>query len=71
MTATDTPTPAPVERLAYSTAELAEALGCSRQHIHNLLARGALPSVKLGARRLIPRAAVEKLLAGELDEASS
>jgi excisionase family DNA binding protein len=52
-----------VERLAYSPAELAQALGCTRQHVHNLLARGELRSVKLGRKRLIPRAVVDELLA--------
>lgn len=53
----------PVERLAFSPAELAAALGCSKAHIHNLIGRGELRSVKLGGKRLIPRDVVERLLA--------
>lgn len=55
------PEPA-VERLAYSPAELAAALGCTRVHVHNLIARGELRSIKLGRRRLIPRTVVDELL---------
>jgi excisionase family DNA binding protein len=55
---------APVERLAYSPAELADALGCTRVHVQNLIARGELRSVKLGRRRLIPATVVAELLAG-------
>jgi excisionase family DNA binding protein len=53
---------AEIERLAYSPAEFAAAVGCSRQHVQNLIARGELRSVKLGRKRLIPRAAVDALL---------
>ena len=49
-------------RLAYSPAELAEALGCSRQHIHNLIVRGEIRSIKIGASRRISAAEVTRLL---------
>lgn len=55
---------AEVERLAYSPAELAAKLGCTRQHIQNLVARNELRSVKLGRKRLIPRHVVDQLLEG-------
>jgi excisionase family DNA binding protein len=54
-----------VERLAYSPAEFAEAVGCTRQHVQNLIARGELHSVKLGRKRLIPRHVVDQLLEGD------
>lgn len=53
-----------VDRLAYSPTEVAEAFGCTRQHIHNMLARGELKSIKLGRKRLIPAEVVEQLLSG-------
>jgi len=53
------------ERLAYSPDELARLLGCTRQHIYNLISRGELASVKLGGKRLIPRHAVEALLSAD------
>ncbi len=58
--------PSGVRRLAYSPAEVAEALGCTRTHVQNLIARGEIRSVKLGRKRLIPRAVIDDLLAGEV-----
>lgn len=51
-----------VERLAYSPSEFAAAVGCSRQHVQNMIARGELASIKLGRRRLIPASVVAELL---------
>lgn len=50
-----------VTRRAYSPAELAAVLGCTRQHIQNLIARGELPSFKLGHRRFIPAQVLDEL----------
>lgn len=52
----------PVERLAYSPAEAAQALGISRARLYQLLDDGTIPSVKLGRRRLIRRQALADLL---------
>lgn len=41
-------------RLAYSPDELARLAGCARSTIYEAIARGELPSRKLGGRRLIP-----------------
>jgi excisionase family DNA binding protein len=60
---------ADTERLAYTPTELAPLLRCSRQHIQNLIARGELPSVKLGRKRLIPRHVVDALLEGGAGDA--
>jgi excisionase family DNA binding protein len=57
LTASTTP-----DRLAYSPAELARLLGCTRQHVQNMIARGELPSVKFGRKRLIPAAVVAQQL---------
>jgi excisionase family DNA binding protein len=54
-----------VERIAYSPAEVAVALGVTRAHVQNLIARGELPSFKLGARRLIPADVVHRLMDDE------
>lgn len=51
-----------VERLAFSPAEAAAVLGCSRAGIYNHIKDGTLPSVKLGRRRLIRREALVGLL---------
>lgn len=49
-------------------AEAAVALGVTRRTIHNLIARGELPSVRYGQRRQVPRRAVEKMLGHVLQE---
>jgi excisionase family DNA binding protein len=55
---------AEIERLGYSPAEFAAAFGCTRQHVQNLIARGELPSIKLGRLRRIPAPVVDALLEG-------
>lgn len=52
-------------RIAYSPAEAAQAIGCTRQHIYTLLKSGALPSVRIGRLRRIPAAALVRLVNGE------
>lgn len=42
-----------LERLAYGIADAAFVSGISRSKIYELLNSGVLPSVKIGARRLI------------------
>ena len=48
--------------LVASVSEVAEALGVSDDLVYELVARGELPSLKLGRRRLIPRRAVELII---------
>ena len=48
---------APV-RLALSVTEAAELLGISRALAYELVARGELPSVRLGRRVVVPRVAL-------------
>ena len=55
----------PVERLAYSPEEAAEALGISRHLVYDLLRTGQLRSRKAGNRRLIGLSQIEAFLAGE------
>lgn len=52
------------ERQAYSPSEAAQILGVSRAFIYLRMDDGTLPSVKLGRRRLIPRAAIDALFSG-------
>jgi excisionase family DNA binding protein len=42
-----------IQRLAYGPAEAAALLGISRARLYELMAAGDIPSMKLGARRLI------------------
>ncbi|MCH8117979.1 MAG: helix-turn-helix domain-containing protein [Proteobacteria bacterium] len=47
--------------LAYSVVESCRLLSISRRHFYGLLAEGKIRTVKLGARRVVPRAEVERL----------
>jgi excisionase family DNA binding protein len=51
------------ERRVWSVDEAAHLLGISRAHAYELVARCALPHVRLGRRIVIPKRAVEQLLA--------
>ena len=56
--------PAPLsERLALSVDEAGALLGISRDLAYDLVARGELPSVRLGRRLVVPRRALEEALA--------
>ncbi len=51
------------EQLVLNVSEVAARLGLSTSHVYALVADGALPSVRLGRRVLVPVAALERLLA--------
>jgi excisionase family DNA binding protein len=53
----------PAERLVYTVAEAGELLGISRAFAYELVARGELPVICLGRRRLVPKAALLALVA--------
>lgn len=59
------PEPEPTGKLAYSVAEAAELLGVSRRTLDEALLRNEIPSVRLGRRRLVPRAGLDAWLTGE------
>ena len=46
------------KRLVYSVSEAAELLGISRAFAYELVARGELPVIRLGRRRLVPKVAL-------------
>jgi excisionase family DNA binding protein len=56
----------PEERLVYTVAEAGEMLGISRAFAYELVARGELPVIKLGRRRLVPKAGLLALV-GQAD----
>lgn len=56
---------ASVERLAFSPTEVAEALGVSRAWVYRRIDDGTIPSTKVGGRRLITRATLDRLLGAE------
>jgi excisionase family DNA binding protein len=51
------------DRLALSAEEAGALLGISRDLAYDLVARGELPSVRLGRRVVVPRHALEETLA--------
>ena len=51
-------------RLVLTVAEAAELLGISRALAYELVARGELPSIRLGRRVVIPRVKLAALVAG-------
>jgi excisionase family DNA binding protein len=51
------------DRSCFSVGEAAALAGLSVSFLYVLMERGALRSIKLGARRLIPREALQELLA--------
>jgi excisionase family DNA binding protein len=56
MSATD------IRPLAYGPADAAKVLGVSRARVYELMNDGTIPSLKLGARRLIRHEAIVDLL---------
>jgi len=52
-----------MEKLTFSVREAAEALGVSRNSAYSGVLRGDIPHVKVGKRILVPRRALEELLA--------
>lgn len=49
-----------MHRLLLTPEEAAETIGVSRSKIYELLRRGAIPSVKIGALRRVPLSALEQ-----------
>lgn len=61
----DPPAPAPVERRTYSVAEAAGVLGISTAMGYKLVREGKLEHLKLGARVVIPRRVIARMLGEE------
>lgn len=62
---------ADVERMAYSPSEAARVLGVSRPTVYTLLRRQGFPSLKVGARTLIPADGLREWLRQQSSEAVS
>jgi excisionase family DNA binding protein len=58
------PNPVVVDRIAYSPAEAAAVLGCTRQTIYNLIDRGELTRYKIGRSAKLNAAEVHALVGG-------
>lgn len=59
----------PVAPLAFSILETAAAIGLSRATVYRLIGDGRLRTTKVGSRRLVPRDAIDALLAAAQDAA--
>jgi excisionase family DNA binding protein len=51
------------ERLTHTVEEAAKLLGLGRNSAYALARSGELPTIRLGKRLLVPKAALERLLA--------
>ena len=54
----------PTERQTLKIEEAAKVLGISRNTAYDAVKTGELPTIKIGRRFLVPRAALERMLAG-------
>ena len=56
----------PLERLTLSIGEAVQVLGISRSSAYAAVHAGTIPSVRIQGRLLVPRAALNALLAGTI-----
>jgi excisionase family DNA binding protein len=54
--------------LVLTVQEAADALGISDDLVYELTARGEIPCLRLGRRRVIPRRAIELLIERSMEE---
>ena len=66
-----TDAPSTVDKLLYTPNQAAETLGIGRSTLYLLLAQGAIASVRIGASRRIPAAALHAYIHELTSEASS
>ncbi len=53
------------DRKTYTVAEAARLLGIGRNQTYDATHSGDLPSIRIGGRILIPKAALDRLLEGQ------
>ena len=58
-------------KLTYTVTEVAELLGISRSSAYECVRRGEIPSLSFGRRVVVPRRALEELLAMEPEHLES
>lgn len=59
-----------MDKMAYSSAEVAEVLGISRPTVYTLLKRIDFPSFKIGTRTLVPVDGLREWVAQQAKEGS-
>jgi excisionase family DNA binding protein len=57
-----------LERQTYTVPEVAQILGVGRNTAYESCRAGEIPTVRVGSRVLVPRAAIEAMLSVESDE---
>lgn len=62
--ATEASGPRPTERQVMTVEEVAAALGLSRNSAYAAVADGQIPSIRIGRRIFVPKAAFHRLLEG-------
>jgi excisionase family DNA binding protein len=55
----------PDDRLTTTVEEAAALLGIGRNTAYEAVRRGEIPTIKIGRRLLVPRAALDRMLAGD------
>jgi excisionase family DNA binding protein len=55
------------ESLTYTVGEVARLLGLSRGSAYEAVAAGEIPSIRIGRRLLVPRAALHRMLKLDAD----
>jgi excisionase family DNA binding protein len=53
------------ERKTYTIEEAAHLLGVGRNQCYEAARSGSIPTLKIGKRILVPKAALDRMLAGE------
>ena len=59
------------DRFTLSVEECAKRLGIGRNSAYEAVARGEIPVIRVGKRLLVPKAQLDKLLAGETPSVKS
>lgn len=57
-----------MEKMVYSTQEVAELLGISRSYAYELVRNGTIPSLELGKKRLVPKQRFVEWINGRKDK---
>ena len=60
-----------LEPLIFTVQEVAELLGLSRTLAYAAIESGEIPSVRIGRRIVVPRAAINRMLAAQMKPAAS
>jgi excisionase family DNA binding protein len=53
------------ERKTYKVEEVGKLLGIGRNQAYDAAKRGDFPTIRIGKRLLVPKAALDRMLAGE------